>query len=107
MQFDAYVVALEMIRSLRVPLAKIQSHDSALAGQIRKAAPSVPLNLNEGRRRRGKDRHHLWRVAAGSADEVRAALEVAEAWGYVDADAIESTLKLLDRLLAMCWRMTH
>ena len=106
-QFDAYQVALQMIRSLRDIVPKIRMHNPSLAVQIDKAAPSVALNLNEGRRRIGKDRKHLWRVAAGSADEVRACLDVAEAAGYLDLDEIEHTLTLIDRVLAMTWRMTH
>ena len=67
MPFDAFDVALDMIRRLREPLAAITERDPALAQQLRRAAASVPLNLSEGRRRQGRDRLHLWRVAAGSA----------------------------------------
>ncbi len=37
-RFVALDVALEMIRQLREPLAKIRTHDADLAKQIRKAA---------------------------------------------------------------------
>lgn len=107
MSFDAFDVALDMIRSLRDPLASIAERDPALAQQLRRAAASVPLNLSEGRRRQGRDRLHLWRVAAGSADEVVASLRVAEAWGHVDSRAIAPALALCDRVLAMLWRLTH
>jgi four helix bundle protein len=106
-KFDAYTVALEMIRSLRSILPKIRAKDPNLAKQIQSAASSVPLNLNEGRRRRGKDRLYHYSVAAGSADEVRAGLDVAEAWDYVTATDITHALGCLDRILAMTWRMTH
>jgi four helix bundle protein len=107
MPFDAFDVALEMIRHLREPLTAIPERDPALAQQLRRAAASVPLNLGEGRRRHGRDRIHLWRVAAGSADEVAASLRVAEAWGHVDAASIAPALALCDRVLAMLWRLTH
>ena len=74
---------------------------------MKKAAASIALNLREGRRRVGKDRTHLWRVAAGSADEVQAALLVAEAFGYVDQASLKRPLELADRVLAMLWRMTR
>ncbi len=45
MPFDAFDVALEMIRRLREPLAAITERDPALAQQLRRAAASVPLNL--------------------------------------------------------------
>jgi four helix bundle protein len=107
MSFDAFDVALDMIRSLRDPLAALAQRDPALAQQLRRAAASVPLNLSEGRRRQGRDRLHLWRVAAGSADEVVASLRVAEAFGHVDAPSVAPALALCDRVLAMLWRLTH
>jgi len=107
MAFDAFDVALDLVRSLREPLTSIAERDPALAQQLRRAAASVPLNVAEGRRRQGRDRVHLWRVAAGSADEVVASLRVAEAWGIVDAPAIAAALALCDRVLAMLWRLTH
>ncbi len=107
MPFDAFDVAFEMIRRLREPLAVLVERDPALAQQLSRAAASVPLNLSEGRRRLGRDRIHLWRIAAGSADEVVASLRVAEAWGHLDAAAIAPALGLCDRVLAMLWRLTH
>jgi hypothetical protein len=38
---------------------------------------------NEGSQRTGRDRFHLYRVAAGSAAEVRTALALATTWGYI------------------------
>jgi four helix bundle protein len=72
---------------------------------MRRAASSVALNLAEGNRRTGQDRLQFFRIAAGSAAEVRAALEVALAWGYIDAAPLAETE--LDRVLAMVWRLTH
>jgi four helix bundle protein len=96
-----------MIGQLRQPLSAIAQHDADLAQQLRRAAASVPLNLSEGRRRSGRDRLHLWRVAAGSADEVVATLRVAEAWGHVENASIAPALASCDRVLAMVWRLTH
>ena len=107
MAFEAFEVSLEMVRLLRDPIEHVAQRDSALAGQLRRAAASVPLNLSEGRRRSGKDRRHHWRVAAGSAEEVTACLRVAEAWGYLDGEQVASPLSACDRVLAMTWRLTH
>jgi four helix bundle protein len=107
MSFHAFDVALEMIGHLRQPLAAIAQHDPDLAQQLRRAAASVPLNLSEGRRRHGRDRLHLFRVAAGSADEVVATLRVAEAWGHLERASIAPALASCDRVLAMVWRLTH
>ena len=74
---------------------------------IRRAANSVTMNISEGARREGRDRKHLWRVAAGSAAEVRTALRNGIAWGDLVAARLEQTLELLDRVIAMLWKMTH
>jgi four helix bundle protein len=107
MAFDALDIAHQVITQLRAPLALIARADGDLARQIRRAATSVPLNLSEGRQRAGKDRTHLWRVAAGSAAEASEALHVAVSWGYVDATAAAAALATLDRLRAVLWRLTH
>jgi hypothetical protein len=67
----------------------------------------VALCLDEGRRRAGKDRTHLFRVAAGSAAEVRSGLRLAVAWGYLGGAELGTAFELLDRELAICWRLTH
>jgi four helix bundle protein len=105
--FDALEVSLEVIRALRGPVAKIRRHSAKLATQLEDAASSVAANVAEGNRRVGKDRSHLFRVAAGSADEARTHLRVAEAWGYVAMDDVETALRLLDRELAMLSRLTR
>src|SRR5262249_47349522 len=93
--------------SLRVPLGQLSTKDADLVGQIRRAGSSVGLNLSEGKRRTGKDRLHHWRIAVGSAEEVRGSLLVAEAWGHVDPKAVAPCLEPLDRICAMLHRMTH
>jgi four helix bundle protein len=86
---------------------RLRSRDRALSEQIRRAASGISLNLAEGRRRCGADRLHSWRIAAGSAEEVRAALRVAAAWGDLAAAEVSEAIVLLDRLLAMLWRLTR
>jgi len=63
------------------------------------------FGLAEGNRRAGQDLLQFFRIAAGSAAEVRAALEVAGAWGMIDAAPVAEAE--LDRVLAMVWRLTH
>ena len=106
-RFKVLEVSLQAIDELRPILARIREHDADLARQIRRAASSVALNLSEGQRRRGKDRIHHFRVAAGSADEVRVALRVAMAWQIIGVTECEAAMQLLDRVLAMTWRLTE
>ena len=106
-RFDVLEVALDLVRSLRSPVGRIRFRDRGLWEQIRAAASSIPLNLAEGNRRLGADRLHHFRIAAGSAAELRTALRVAMAWGDLHAGEIGEALELLDRVLAMTWRLTH
>ena len=100
-------VAVEMILELRPLVAAIGRQDGDLARQIRRSASSVALNIAEGAHSRGGNEVNRYASAAGSASETRAALAVAEAWGYVSADACVKADALLDRVLAMLWGLTH
>lgn len=106
-QFQAYEVALQLIRSLRPLIPRLARHDRSLSKHVREAATSVALNLKEGNRREGGDRLQHFRYAAGSADEVQGALDVAEAWGYLPARELAEARALVDRQLALLWRLTH
>ncbi len=105
--FDTLELSLSAVDALRKPLKVLRSADGDLCRQIRRAGSSVPMNIAEGNRRDGKDRKYHWRVAAGSADEIRMALRVAVAWGDLEAAQAERPLELLDRVNAMLWKLTR
>jgi len=107
MTFQALELSIDLIRSLRAPVDVLRLRDPGLHKQIRAAASSVALNLGEGNRRVGADRLHHFRIAAGSAEEVRTAWRVAEAWGDLEMARIAEPLRLLDRLLGMLWRLVN
>ncbi len=107
MPFDAYDLAVELITLLKPLVAKVATHDTDLVKQLRRAATSAPLNLAEGRKRTGRDRLHLWRIAAGSIAEARAAVEVATAWGYLEGAETAEAVALCDRLGAITWSLTR
>jgi len=103
--FIAYEVSVELIHSLRELLPVIKRQDRDLADQIHRAATSVALNLSEGARlTTGHARRHF-EIAHGSAMEVKAGLDVSAAWGWVNSTA--ATRQILDRLLALLWRLTR
>ena len=106
-RFEVLDLSIEIVRSLRVPVARLQTRERKLAAQIREAASSIALNIGEGRRRRGADRLHHYRIAAGSADETITGLEVAAAWGHLEEREISAVRELVDRVLAMLYRLTH
>jgi len=103
--FIAYEVSIQLVSELRNLVPAIKRHDRDLADQIHRAATSTVLNLAEGQRLSAGNQRKHYEIAHGSANEVRAALRVAEAWGYTgDAAAVKHTL---DRLLALLWRLNH
>ena len=105
--FDVLDVALQLVRVLAPVLEKIRKRDADLARQGRKALSSIPMNVAEGNRRLGRDRGHSFSIAAGSAAELRIVLLTAEAFGYITLDDITEGCELIDRELAMLWKLTH
>jgi len=103
--FVTYTVALDLVRALRTVVAELKLHSSDLADQIERAATSLVLNLGEGNRRAGKDRRRFFVMAQGSASEILAALDVADAWGWaVDAKVART---ILDRERALLWGLVN
>ena len=103
--FVTYQVSLELVGSLREIVNVIERSDRDLADQLRRAASSVVLNLSEGSRSSKGNKAKHFAIAHGSASEVKAALELARAWGWI-GDA-QRPREILDRLLALLWRLTH
>ncbi|MDC3956145.1 four helix bundle protein [Polyangium jinanense] len=101
-----YSVTIELLRRLRPIIEKIGGKDANLADQLRRAATSVPLNLHEGAYSQGRNERARWHTAMGSAAEVRACLDVAEALGYVDR-VDEELRNKLDHLVGTLHRLTR
>ncbi len=49
-------------------------------------------------RRTGRDKRRAYRIAAAEAQEVKVALEVALAWGWLDEASVASLRALADRV---------
>ena len=101
----AYTVSLDLIRALRPVVTKLRRLDRDVARQLHRAASSVSLNLAEGRARCDGDQRRCYEIAEGSASEVEAALDVAEAWGW--PVALEPSRAILGRLRALIYGLTH
>ena len=99
--FVAYQVSLDLIRKLAPIVPAIAKHDRDLVDQLQRAASSVALNLAESQGRAGGDRRRHIQIAAGSAFEVRGALEVADAWGW--ALDTREVMPVLNRLIGLLW----
>lgn len=70
-----------------------------LTSQLRRAAVSIPANIAEGFRKRGRqDKARFLNIAQGSLEESRYYLILARDLGYI-ADDLASTLDEVSRLL--------
>ena len=100
-------LSIELIERLRPLVARIKARDKNLADQIQRAASSVALNLGEAVYSDPGNRRARFHTAAGSAGETLAAVRVAVAWGIVARADGEAAAALLDRILAMLWKLTR
>jgi len=103
--FQVFEVAVRTVEVVRPLVERVKALDRDLADQIRRAMSSVALNVSEGNCSVGGNRRLRFSTAAGSNAEVRAALRVAVAWGYVRACDVAPAEALLDRIAAMLYRL--
>ena len=103
----AQSITSDLIRSLRPVVLALRRHSPDLADQLARAATSVALNLAEGSRRTARDQQRVYRIAAGEAQEVKAALEVAADWGYLDDAALAAARALADRVGALTYGLAR
>ena len=101
----AYTVAIDLVRQLRPIVEQIKMHDAHLADQLKRAATHTVANLAEGQRRAAGNERRAYENAHGEAREMLGCLDCALAWGYASDD--ELARATLDRLLALCWGLTH
>lgn len=69
--------------------------------QMRRAAVSIPANIAEGFRRRGKaDKARFMNMAEGSVEECRYYLILARDLAYADTQGLTASLQEVSRLLS-------
>ena len=78
-----YDDVIELTRTMRPLLATVSKHDADLARQTRRALTSIALNVAEGNYQRAGNQRLRFQTAMGSADEVRACLEISAALDYI------------------------
>jgi four helix bundle protein len=81
--------------------AAFPKHETyGLCLQMRRAAVSIPANIAEGFRRRGKaDKARFMNMAEGSIEECRYYLILAKDLGYSDTQGLAASLEEVSRLL--------
>lgn len=107
MAFQVEEMSLELIDALAPLMRRIKQRDKALEDQLRRAASSIGLNCAEAAFSDPGNRRARLFTAAGSAAETRHALRQAVAWRLVAAVEVERALKLVERIVAILWRMTR
>lgn len=71
-----------------------------LSAQLRRAAVSIPANIAEGFRRRGKaDKARYMNIAEGSLEECRYYLILAQDLGYGNGENLNPALEEVSRML--------
>ncbi len=106
-QLDIQRVAIAAAAAVLRLTARVEPRLKDLGDQASRAVARVPLNLEEGLGRTGRDRQHLWRIAYASCRETSAAVQLLVAVDAVPVKAGQDALELLDRVQAMNWRLLH
>ena len=104
---NVYVRAREVVREIAPLMRIIREQDAKLADQLKRAAQSVLLNIAEGRGNDAGNARLRFATACGSAKEVRAALDVASDWGYIEAHRAAHIDRRLDRVCAITWCLSR
>jgi four helix bundle protein len=90
-----FVLAVYAITTI---FPKQETHGLSL--QLRRATVSIPANIAEGFRRRGKaDKARFMNMAEGSVEECRYYLILAMDLGYADTQGLTTSLEEVSRLL--------
>ena len=95
--------ARRVVRDLVPLLHTIREHDKSLADQLKRAAQTVVLNIAEARGNDPGNAKARFSTACGSSKEVRAALNVATDWGYIEAHRATHLDERLDEVCAITW----
>lgn len=77
-----------------------------LVSQMRRAAVSIPSNIAEGSRRRGKETPHFLNIAFGSAAELDTQLEACKRLKFGTDNDREKCEAVLSEVLRMLNKMT-
>ena len=100
---NVYIRARGVVQELASLLRVVREQDKALADQLKRAAQSVVLNIAEARGSDAGNARARFATACGSAKEVRAALDVASDWGYIEAQTAAHLDEKLDEVCAITW----
>jgi four helix bundle protein len=104
-KYEVFQLADQLVLEVyRITANFPKSEMFGLAGQMRRAAASIPMNLAEGAARAGaKEFAQFVNIAIGSCEEVRYQLHLAEALGYLaktEQQALDGRYESVKKMLA-------
>ncbi len=100
-----YTDIIQFNRQLQPIVKAVARQDPGLADQLRRAARSIALNTAEAHGHRAGNRRNRFDIALGEANEARAALQLADALGYVVLDPVVDDLA--DRVCATLYKLAR
>ena len=106
MRLHVHRIAHDTVTEIAPLVTAIRRADRSLADQLRRSASSIVLNIAEGEYSDPGTARSRFHSAAGSANETRAALRLAMAWGYVNHTQVAPIDAALDQVLRMLWPLT-
>lgn len=83
------------------------NEEYGLTSQMRRAAVSIPSNIAEGSRRRGKELSHFLTISFGSSAELETQLEACRRLKYGNENLRLQCGSLLTEVLKMLNKMLH
>ncbi len=98
---------MDLVDQIYKTTRRIPSTEFELRRQMRRAAVSIPSNVAEGFRRKGRRQayqNHV-SIAMGSHGELETELEVALRNGFLDRGDCKQVVSLLDRVGGMLYRL--
>jgi four helix bundle protein len=107
MPLIVYSLALEAVRSAHPLIERIRRHDRNLSDQAKRAGTSVVLNIAEAEYSDAGNRRARFHTAAGSTNELSAALELSTAYQYLPPAPVAPVLAQLDRVRGMLWSLSR
>lgn len=105
-RLHCYRLTLELARTVPALMATWPRGHSDLADQLKRALSSVLLTIAEGNGRMSpKDRRRFFAMARGSASEVGAIIDIAQAYGFISdstasywQDSVLQIVKMVSKL---------
>lgn len=100
--------SMDLVTHLYRFTAKLPAQENyGLVSQMRRCAVSIPSNIAEGSRRRGKDLRNFFVIAYGSGSELETQLEICKRLHFGESENLQKIELLLDEVMRMLNKMIN